>query len=98
MQLATNTRRVYQAGYTSHYGWHTCGYGLTLEEARADLKIKIEEQALQRVVSVCRALEKDGYPDPDLEGLRRCYLEAIEYHADGCGYLETHYDERVGDQ
>lgn len=86
-------RKIYQAGYTSHYGWHFVGRGLTIEEARENLETIVERAALESVVRTEVSMAKDGYRLANGEELQQRIELCKEISTQGFGYEETFYIE-----
>lgn len=80
--------KVFQAGHCYNNNWSVCGYGLTQQQAREELKIAIHRKALKFVASLV-------LKNPELyntgEALEGAYKSGAEY-ATCDRYIEQSYE------
>lgn len=86
-------RIIFLAGYTSHYGWHFLGRGLTIDDARKNLKKVIKRAALETIVKTEISSLSVGLPLSNGEELENRLEMAINDSTFGLGYREQQIQE-----
>jgi len=79
--MKTETRKLYQAGYSSGSWWGACGYGLSIEEDRKNLKENSDKELLKVFGEVSQELH-----DSLFGNLRYIEQDSIEQYCPDRGW------------